>query len=64
MDGAARDDKHQAVSREPDISEEENNLKGPLFHPPVYQQRYAAVRELITQLQPRKVSTNTVFIES
>lgn len=44
----------------PDMSEDENNLNGPLFNPPVYQQRYAAVRDLVRQLEPRKVSNKSL----
>ena len=38
------------------VSEDENALAGPLFTPPVYQQRYDFVRNLIRRLHPKKVS--------
>ena len=40
------------------MSSEEEALQGPVFHPPVYIQRYDAVKRLINELGSKRVSAS------
>lgn len=46
-----------------DKSENENNLGGPSFYPPLYIQRYTFVKEILDTLQPDSVSYFNISIK-
>ena len=41
-------------------SENEGALGGPTFSPPLYRQRYAAVLDLVREIQPKRVHLGLV----